>query len=388
MSRPIRVLQVVPSLNRSAGVARFVYNMDLYHDETRVHFDYLHHSSIDGVLMHDKTYDKELKEKGSQVYLVNYASRGLPRFIKEVNAFFEKHGSEYDIVHCQMPNSAFCVLRDAKHAGVKHRILHSHLNNSSDQFLHRLRNAPLNAIGKMYATDRLACSEDAGKFLFGNKPFTVIRNGIPIEQFAYDAGINSELRAEYGIPMDAPVIGCVGRMVKQKNYPFAVKVFAQFLHKRPDAKLIFIGDGTDRADLEQAIHDEGVTSSVLLLGVREDINRLYSMLDVFFMPSLYEGLPVSCVEAQASGLPCVYSTDVPYESDITGTGIFVSRDADIEQWTEALQEAINTAHLQNNPRILAQHGYSAKENAERLTDYYEELVLPGYDKLNEQNNKH
>lgn len=374
MSKPIRVLQVVPSLNRAAGVARFAYNMDLYHDEDRVHFDYLHHSSIDGLLMHDKTYDKELQEKGSRVYLVNYASRGLSRFIEEVNTFFEEHGSEYDIVHCQMPNSAFCVLRDAKHAGVKHRILHSHLNNSSDQFLHRLRNAPLNAIGKMYATDRLACSEDAGKFLFGSKPFTVIRNGIPIEQFAYDTGINSALRAEYGIPMDAPVIGCVGRMVKQKNYPFAVKVFVQFLRKRPDAKLVFIGDGTDRAELEQAIHDEGVTSFVLLLGVREDINRLYSMLDVFFMPSLYEGLPVSCVEAQASGLPCVYSTDVPHESDITQTGLFVDRTADISQWVTALERAMNGGRLTGNPEVLSARGYSASANAEQLMRYYEQLM--------------
>lgn len=374
MSKPIRVLQVVPSLNRAAGVARFAYNMDLYHDEDRVHFDYLHHSSIDGLLMHDKTYDKELQEKGSRVYLVNYASRGLSRFIEEVNTFFEEHGSEYDIVHCQMPNSAFCVLRDAKHAGVKHRILHSHLNNSSDQFLHRLRNAPLNAIGKMYATDRLACSEDAGKFLFGSEPFTVIRNGIPIEQFAYDAGINSELRAEYGISMDAPVIGCVGRMVKQKNYPFAVKVFAQFLRKRPDTKLVFIGDGTDRAELEQSIHDEGVTSSVLLLGVREDINRLYSMLDVFFMPSLYEGLPVSCVEAQASGLPCVYSTDVPHESDITQTGLFVDRTANISQWVTALERAMNGGRLTGNPEVLSARGYSASANAEQLMRYYEQLM--------------
>ena len=377
MSERIRVLQVVPSLNRAAGVARFVYNMDLYHDEGRVHFDYLHHSSVDGVLMHDKTYDEELQGKGSHVYLVNYASRGLSRFVREVDAFFEQHGAEYDIVHCQMPNSAFCVLRDAKHAGVKHRILHSHLNNSSDQFLHRLRNAPLNAIGKMYATDRLACSEDAGKFLFGSKPFTVIRNGIPIEQFAYDTGINSGLRAEYGIPTDAPVIGCVGRMVKQKNYPFAVKVFAQFLRKRPDAKLVFIGDGTDRAELEQAIHDEGVTSSVLLLGVREDINRLYSMLDVFFMPSLYEGLPVSCVEAQASGLPCVYSTDVPHESDITQTGLFVDRTADISQWVTALEQAMNGGRLTSNPEVLSARGYSASANAEQLMRYYEQLMAMG-----------
>jgi hypothetical protein len=166
----IKVLEVVPSLSRAAGVARFAYNMALYHDEQRIHYDFLHHAIINGKMMHEKTYDTDLTQRGSKVYTVNYAGASFTRFVKEVGAFFAQHGAEYDIVHCQMPNSAFCVLLDAKHAGVKHRILHSHLNNSSDQFLHRLRNAPLNAIGKMYATDRLACSEDAGKFLFGSKP--------------------------------------------------------------------------------------------------------------------------------------------------------------------------------------------------------------------------
>lgn len=370
----IMVLEVVPSLSRAAGVARFAYNMALYHDEYRVHYDFLHHAIIDGKMMHEKTYDADLMQRGSKVYTVNYAGVGFTRFIREMNVFFEEHGAEYDIVHCQMPNSAFCVLRDAKHVGVEHRVLHSHLNNSSDQFLHRLRNVPLNAVGKMYATDRLACSEDAGKFLFGNKPFTVIRNGIPIEQFAYNAVVNNDLRIKFGIPSDAPVIGCVGRMVRQKNYPFAVKVFARFLRKCSGAKLVFIGDGTDRPELEQVIHDEGVASSVLMLGVREDINSLYSMLDVFLMPSLYEGLPVSCVEAQAAGLPCVYSTDVPRESDITQTGLFIDRTADISQWVTALEQSVNGGRLTGNPEVLSARGYSASANAEQLMRYYEHLM--------------
>lgn len=228
MNAPIRVLHVVPALSRVGGVERFVYNMALYHDENRVHYDFLHYGVINDKSMYPQTYDAQLQKMGSKVYTVNYAGAVFFRFVSEVGSFFERHGDNYDIVHCHMPNSAFCVLRDARHVGIKHRILHSHLNNSSDQFLHRLRNTPLNAIGKRYATDRLACSEDAGKFLFGSKPFTVIRNGIPIEQFEYNPNTNHDLRAGFDIPMDAPVIGCVGQMVKQKNYPFAVKVFAQF----------------------------------------------------------------------------------------------------------------------------------------------------------------
>lgn len=373
-NNPIRILQVVPSLNRSAGVARVVYNWNRFHDENRVHFDFLHHSSRNGVLLHNKRYDEELKAVGSEVFTVNYAADDLKRFIREVHEVFEKVGADYDIVHCHMPNSAFCVLREAELVGIEHRVLHSHLNNSSDKFLHQLRNAPLNAIGKHYATDYIACSDDAGRFLFGSRPFTVINNGIPLEQFAYDSESRKLLRSELGIKETDPVVGCVGRLVKQKNFPFAVRVFAKFHEAFPDAKMLILGDGDDREELEGIISSEHLSNVVILAGVREDINKLYSVMDVFFMPSLYEGLPVSAVEAQAAGLPCVYSDNVPRETDITGTGTFLSLDADIDKWTKTLENAFNRGRLTDNPVLLEQRGYSAKANAELLMQHYERLM--------------
>lgn len=373
-NNPIRILQVVPSLNRSAGVARVVYNWNRFHDENRVHFDFLHHSSRNGVLLHNKRYDEELKAVGSEVFTVNYAADDLKRFIREVHEVFEKVGADYDIVHCHMPNSAFCVLREAELVGIEHRVLHSHLNNSSDKFLHRLRNAPLNAIGKHYATDYIACSDDAGRFLFGSRPFTVINNGIPLEQFAYDSESRKLLRSELGIKETDPVVGCVGRLVKQKNFPFAVRVFAKFHEAFPDAKMLILGDGDDREELEGIISSEHLSNVVMLAGVREDINKLYSVMDVFFMPSLYEGLPVSAVEAQAAGLPCMYSDNVPRETDITGTGTFLSLDADIDKWTKTLENAFNRGRLTDNPVLLEQRGYSAKANAELLMQHYERLM--------------
>lgn len=371
---PIRVLQVVPSLNRSAGVARVVYNWNRFHDESRVHFDFLHHSSRNGILMHNERYDEELEATGSKVYTVNYAADDLRRFMREVHEVFEKVGSSYDIVHCHMPNSAFCVLREAELAGIKHRVLHSHLNNSSDKFLHRLRNVPLNAIGKHYATDRIACSEDAGHFLFGSQPFTVINNGIPLEQFAYSLESRERLRVELGIGHIDPVIGCVGRFVKQKNFPFAIRVFAKFHEAFPDGKMLILGDGDNRDELKKTIMTEHLSDAVILAGVREDINKLYSVMDVFFMPSLYEGLPVSAVEAQAAGLPCVYSDKVPKETDITGTGAFVSLDNGAEQWVNVLTAALNGGRLMENPILLERQGYSAKTNAELLMQHYEQLI--------------
>ena len=166
----------------------------------------------------------------------------------------------------------------------------------------------------------------------------------------------------------------MGRFVKQKNYPFAVAVFRQILNVAPDTRLVILGDGADRTDLERSIAEAGVANQVILPGVRTDVDRFYSMFDVFLMPSLYEGLPVSAVEAQAAGLPCMYSDNVPRETDITGTGTFLSLDADIDEWTKTLENAFNRGRLTDNPVLLEQRGYSAKANAELLMQHYERLM--------------
>lgn len=373
-NKPIRVLQVVPSLNRSAGVARVVYNWHQFHDEKRVHFDYLHHSSRNGVLLHDSRYDEELRADGSQVFTVHYAADNFGQFASEMKHTIEKIGGDYDIMHCHMPNSAFIALREAKKAGIQNRIVHSHLNSSSDNLFHRVRNYPLNALGEMYATDRIACSREAGRYLFGSKPFTIINNGIALKDFVYNKTRRNDLREQLGLDASAAVIGCVGRFARQKNFPFAIRAFAQLHRVNPATKMVILGDGVDRREVEDVIRSENVENAVRLLGVREDMNELYSVMDVFFMPSLYEGLPVSAVEAQASGLPCVYSTGVPKETDITDTGTFLPLDADMSQWVESLGKAIETGRHMENLAMLKAQGYSAEANAELLMRHYEAMT--------------
>ncbi len=373
-SSPIHVLQVVPSLSRSAGVSQFVHNMSLGIDEHRVVFDYLHHATLNGKPLRDCTYDQELIAHGSRVYTVSFASAGLGQFIKEVEEFFVKHGREYDIVHCHMPNSAFCVLREAKRAGIEHRVLHSHLNSSSDNVLHRVRNAPLIAWGKRYATDGVACSDEAGRYLFGNKPFAVMKNGIVLSNYAYDDSSNASLRAELCIGNSDPVIGSVGRFVKQKNFEFGVKVFAELKRSIPNVKWVILGAG-DGMDRVRAIAKElGVNESVVMPGVRVDVARFYSLFDVFFMPSLYEGLPVSAVEAQASGLRCVFSTGVPEESDITGVSRFVGLNEPYAVWASALADAMSVGRDSGAVEKLTSAGYSVAANAKKLMEFYEGLV--------------
>ena len=373
-SFPIRVLQVVPSLSRSAGVSQFVHNMAVNIDEHRVVFDYLHHATLNGKPLRDCTYDQELIRHGSHVYTVSYASAGLGQFIREVGDFFDEHGHEYDIVHCHMPNSAFCVLRDAKQVGIRHRVLHSHLNSSSDNAFHRVRNAPLIALGKKYVTDGMACSEDAGRYLFGSNSFTLMRNGIAISDYEYNDSANASLRIEFGIGNNDPVIGSVGRFVKQKNFEFGVKVFAELKRSIPNVKWVILGCG-DGMDRVRTIAEElGVSESVIMPGVRVDVACFYSLFDVFFMPSLYEGLPVSAVEAQASGLRCVFSTGVPEESDITGESRFVGLNEPYVEWASALADAMSFGRDCGAAQKLISAGYSAEANAKKLMEFYEGLL--------------
>lgn len=371
--QPLRVLHVVPTLNKGAGVARFVHNIAAYADDRRVRFDYLHHAIVDGVLIDKSTFDDELRARGSAVYTVNNACAGAGRFVREVAAFMRKHGAEYDVVHCHMPNSAFCVLRDARRSGVSVRIVHSHFTKSSDNAMHRIRNWPLNRIGLAYATHLLACSQDAGRYLFGRRPFTVIRNGIPLEQFSYRRAYEVKLRQELDIPLNAPVVGCVGRLVRVKNFGFALDVFAALVKTLPEARLLVLGEGELRHELEERVARLGLGGSVRMLGMREDVGAFYSLFDCLLMPSLSEGLPLSAVEAQAAGVSCVYSTGVPQETDLLGNGVFLPLGDPPGLWARALQEAIERPRCTDAGEKIARAGYSAQANAEALINYYEVL---------------
>lgn len=365
----IRVLHVTPSLERSSGITTFVYNMYRSLDDS-IACDFLHQDWADGRLIHGEAYDGELIDRGAKVYRVTNPRSSFASFVREVGEFFETRGGGYDIVHCHVANAAFCVLRDAERAGIANRLLHSHLNTSSDHFLRKVRNRPLIAIGKRYATAYAACSEDAGKYLFGSAPYALIRNGIPLDRFAFNEGKRMEKRRQLGIPDTAFVIGCVGRIAVQKNHAFAVEVLDEIRKSIPEAMLLIVGDGELRAALEGKIGDLNLSEKVLLSGNRTDVAELYSAMDVFLMPSLCEGLPFSAVEAQAAGLPCVYSTGVPRETDITGTGRFLSLDDALDSWVEAIKDARRSGRTAEAPHILEDEGYSVRSSARRLADLY------------------
>lgn len=205
-----------------------------------------------------------MKAKGSSVYVVSHGKTSPFEFAREATDVLGKVASKYDIAHCHVPNNAFVTLRACRRAGVGVRVIHSHLNSSSDNAIHRLRNAPLIAFGKRFANAYSACSNEAGKYLFGNVPFELINNGICLDDFAYSINARENLRADLGISENAPVIGCVGRFVKQKNYSFAIDAFATYVKVVPEARLVILGDGEGRRALEDKIASLGLSDKVFL----------------------------------------------------------------------------------------------------------------------------
>ena len=244
----------------------------------------------------------------------------------------------YDVVHSHLDwflNSYVCCL--AMLAGVKKRIAHHH---------QAYGNNPLCAIMrvpcKLFATHWLACGEAAaingwGKRAFENGKVTILPNAIDPERFKFSKPARQEIRAKYGIAEDDFVVGHVGRFYPQKNHEFLIDVFAKLHKQKANAKLLLLGDGPLQKHIKHKVESLGLSNAVIFAGLQKDPAPFYSAMDVFAFPSLWEGLPLTLVEAQYAGLPCVVSENVTKEVVITENMTTLSKD-NIDLWLEKIKK--------------------------------------------------
>ncbi len=306
---PIRVAQVMGKM-LGGGVESVVMNYYRHIDRSKVQFDFL----VDA----DSTRvpEEEIKALGGRVFRIPPYQHPL-RYRKElVRLFHEEH---WPIVHSHINTLSVFPLSAAKKAGVPVRIAHSHSTMGKGELAKNLMKLALRPLSNLYPTERLACSEYAGKWLFGrNADFTVIPNAIELEKFRFDPVIRQETRRELGIADDMFLVGHVGRFMPQKNQAFLVDVLAELLPQKPDTMLAFVGDGPDRPDVQQHAQALGIGDHILFLGQRTDVSHLYQAFDAFCLPSRYEGLGMVAIEAQVAGCPCVLSDQVPHEAGTAG----------------------------------------------------------------------
>lgn len=308
MGEPIRVLHILQRME-AGGTQALLMNIYRKIDRTKVQFDFL------VVYKEKQFYDDEIEKMGGHVYKLSFREDlNLPKFQKDLAVFFAQH-HEYKIVHCHAYTIGYFCLKAAKKAGILVRIAHSHNNET----VHDIKYLPKLFMQRMFtknATDLFACSEEAGKYLFKDKPFQVLKNAIDSQNFIADADTRNEIRKELGLK-DKFVVGHVGRLHPQKNHDFLIDVFAEIKKKKPNAELILVGTGPLEEKVKSKVVEKGLSDCVHFLGNRKDMNRIYQAMDVFVFPSLFEGLGIVAIEAQAAGVPIVCSEGLPPETDIT-----------------------------------------------------------------------
>ena len=364
---PVRIAQVVGRLCYG-GVEMVINNYYRNIDHEKFQFDYYIHSDS------ECEPPRELMDMGARFYRIPPYSQ-LRAYTRALEEQFREH--QYQIVHSNMNTLSVFALSAAKKAGVPIRINHNHSTSCPSD---RKRNAAkkiLKPFAEMYATDLCACSRRAGAWLFGEKAVqdgtvTIFDNAIDLARFAYNADVRREIRAELGLG-DKFVVGHVGRFCYQKNHEFLIRAFRKVRDRNEKAMLVMAGTGELQGEIRAMTESMGLAGSVLFLNLRDDIERIYQAMDVFVLPSRYEGLPVAGVEAQAAGLPCLFSRDVTEEVLLTPRAEMLSLQADHGEWADAILKH-DGSERSDFGDLLRSKGFDIRVEAKKMERFYTERL--------------
>lgn len=357
----IRILVVITTaFTRTGGLATVMMNYWRALDKSELSFDFASTNKIDELLL------EEISKEGCHYYQLP------PR--KHVFSYYralKELCQGYDVVHVHA-NSATSVieLMAAKTAGVHKRIHHNHNSHTA----HPLLNKIIHPLFIRTVTDAVSCSDEAGKWLFGKDNYAILPNAINVDNFKYDPDVRQMIRNEFGIAEEEYVIGHIGKFVDAKNHEFLIKVFTKYHSTHPKSKLLLVGDGVWRPKIEAWVSESGCSESIILAGLRSDIPALAQAFDVFVFPSIYEGLPLSVLEAQSSGLPCFISTNVSSAVKV-GCDVFMKDLSDgVESWAQSIDSFDKTisreVRCRQNYILLTDAHFNIKKEAERLRAIY------------------
>lgn len=317
--KKIKILQF-PVANSKGGITQYVLRNWEFIDKTKFHFDFATMSkSLD--------FEEQLTKDGSKVFYIScYAEENKEQFVSEFKKILEL--GQYDIVHLHTKQwKSTLVEQLAKEAGVKRVIVHAHssgidtLDEQKRLEEIELHNRVLRTITEGIATDFWACSELAGKFLYGDRIPTsrieVMNNAIKLSRFAYREDTRKEYRKQLGIRDDEIIIGSVGRFVYPKNQEFLLEVFKEISELRNDFRLVIVGEGELEERFKKFVSLNRLEEKVRFLGYRNDVDSLLQAFDIFCLPSRFEGYPISLIEAHASGVKCIVSDCITSEVQIS-----------------------------------------------------------------------
>ena len=367
-NEPIRVAQIIGKW-LGGGVESVVMNYYRHIDRTKIQFDFICDEDSTNI-----PYG-EIEKMGGKVILIPPYQKVF-KYHKKLKEVLRSGG--YKIVHSHINTLSVFSLFAAKCAGVPVRIAHSHSTTNKKEKKKNLLKQVLRPFSKVFATDYMCCSELAGRWLFGNKEYDngnvyLLNNAIDLDKFKYDEEKRKEKRKELNIEDSTLVIGHVGRFVEQKNHRFLIDIFNEVHKQKEKSILLLAGQGPLMEEMKEKVKILGIEDNVKFLGQRNDINELYQAFDVFCLPSLYEGLPVVGVEAQATGLLCIFSDDMTKETKVLDTTEFLSLNQSVEEWTYTILKKYKSFKRKNCINEISKKDFNIKKEANKLTQkYYEE----------------
>lgn len=363
INKPIRIAQMMTEMNYG-GVEMVVMNYYRHIDHSRYQFDFF---ALEGSKVPQR---EEIERLGGHVYLVPKYTH-LISYIKCVSKLL--HENQYKIVHSHMNALSVFSLYAAKKAAVPIRIAHSHSTAAKGETKKNIVKNILRPFSCVFPTHCFACSEKAGKWLFGNKKaFNIINNAIDLPKFAYDEKVREKVRKELQID-DKFVVGYMGRLCYQKNPELAVEIFNSLHLQMPEAVLVMVGEGEYEQKIREKIRTLKLDDVVLLLGARNDPERLYQAMDTFVFPSRYEGLGMVLVESQVSNLPCFATKAVPKAAQILPCAQYIDNENDLSEWVDKIIKSKCNVR-KNQVDIIANAGYDIHCEARKLMDRYDAML--------------
>lgn len=374
----IKVLHELAYLD-GGGIARLLYDYYAHMDRSRIHFDFLILDDRgEGIL------EEPLRKLGAGIYKIPSLRKDSKEHLHRMTDIISKGG--YDAVHSHIADRSSIILSIARRCGVRNRFAHSHLAYDDCGRIKRAVNLLFLRRAKNVATQLFACGRDAGIYMWGKKAVRsgkvkIMRNAIDPGRFRFDPGIRSEVRKELGIGgRHAAVI--VGRLEHQKNHAFLLEIFSELIKKDTDAVLFIVGRGALEEKIRKMAEDLGVHKNVCFLGIRDDVDRLLHAMDVFVLPSFYEGLPVVLVEAQANGLPCLASDTITSEMAVTNLVQFLPCGRQPDRWAGEMQKIFAAGPVDDKTRTayadeISRAGYDIAAEAVRMQKFYEGMSSAG-----------
>ena len=356
----IRVLQVVTYMGRG-GLETMLMNYYRHIDRDKVRFDFLVHRDFEA------DYDAEILSLGGRIY---HMPRLIPwslSYRKRLKEFFHAH-PEYSIVHVHQDCLSSVALQCAKECGIPVRIAHSHNSNQDKNLKYLIKRYYMKKIPR-YATHLFACGKQAGEWMFNGLPYTILANAVDTALYIYSLKVAGQVRRQLNLT-EKLVVGHVGRFNPQKNHEFLIDVFHEIAKRDPNAQLLLVGDGDGIQSIREKAIACGIENKITFAGVRSDVSDLMQAMDVFVFPSLYEGLPVTLIEAQAAGLRCIISDTISREC-VVSLGLVTSKSlADSPaEWAAHIIEQAKYTRTDHTGEIR-NHGYEITDAAKKLERFY------------------